>query len=480
MLEQVVELEPSFLNMETGETKKADCIRVDGAGDEGPDHEEVQFYWTERHIRSRKLVTMVTTRSSGSSYLNRVELQNGCLALGDANTFIPSTLGGSCMNPDSGQVDEQKLRTNMNLAIEAYISRVSGCPCGNTTIQLYRGADSSEDQVTRSKLLLFLKGSKKQKLEIQQENPELYSYFSSVWEVRNSHMVHGLPSHYMFLLYCCFQSSCLHPCCKAGKPQEDLRWYPDGPLMTEIPYPYPDPHRPGHYEVRMVDVKNKDALKDVPKPPSTILKEFFSSTKDISDDLLLNVSKKCLVPPEECRFWLDHLQTVVDNRRRGAKKAAETRRNKKSGSSLPNPRSSTISPICPPSCSSSAGASLPSTGSTAPPATLPANDRSSPACPPSTSGSTAPPAALPPKDRSSRISSSGATTIQHASSTRSTVTPLSPESTFCLTCGEEEGESEESEVWIGCDLCDNWYHLSCEGLRHPPTDEIYLCIRCKK
>ncbi len=45
MLEQVVELGPSFLNMETGEP---DCIRMDGAGDEGP---EVEFYWTERHIR---------------------------------------------------------------------------------------------------------------------------------------------------------------------------------------------------------------------------------------------------------------------------------------------------------------------------------------------------------------------------------------------------------------------------------------------
>lgn len=219
MIEQIEDLGPSFLNMETGEPKKADCIRVDGAGDEGPNHEEVQFYWTERHIRSKKLVTMVTTRSSGSSYLNRVELQNGCLALGHANTFIPSTLGGSCMNPDTGQIDEQKLKTNMNLAIDAYISRVSGCPCGNTTIQLYRGADSSQDQVTRSKLL-FLKGSKKQKLKMQQENPELYS---SVWEVRNSHMIHGFPPHYMFLLYCCFKKNCFHPCCKAGKPQKELR-----------------------------------------------------------------------------------------------------------------------------------------------------------------------------------------------------------------------------------------------------------------
>lgn len=35
---------------------------------------------------------MVTARSGGASYLNRVELQNGCLSLGHANIFIPSTL----------------------------------------------------------------------------------------------------------------------------------------------------------------------------------------------------------------------------------------------------------------------------------------------------------------------------------------------------------------------------------------------------
>ena len=34
----------------------------------------------------------VTSRCSGNSFLNRVELQNGCLALGHANLFILSTI----------------------------------------------------------------------------------------------------------------------------------------------------------------------------------------------------------------------------------------------------------------------------------------------------------------------------------------------------------------------------------------------------
>lgn len=44
MLEKKEELKPVFVNLDTGEAKSVDCVRVDGAGDEGPTHEEVQFY----------------------------------------------------------------------------------------------------------------------------------------------------------------------------------------------------------------------------------------------------------------------------------------------------------------------------------------------------------------------------------------------------------------------------------------------------
>ena len=277
---------------------------MDGASDEGPSHEEVQFYWTERHIAQSKVATIVTTRNSGASYLNRVELQNGCLALGHSNTFIPSTLGGSCIDPTTGNLDQEKLKTNMNLAIEAYINRVDGCPCGDTIIQLHCGADSSDEQATRSKLLVFLKGSKKQRLDLQAKDPHVYAHFCDVWKVRNDHMVRGLPSHYIFFLVCCYKEDCHHPCCQAGKPQEYVRWYPGGPFVTELLYPVPDPERPwgnlscatcggskacsGHYKLQMVDVMNTASLKQLPKPPSTTLKELFATTdnKELSDDLI--------------------------------------------------------------------------------------------------------------------------------------------------------------------------------------------------
>ena len=125
-LENTQQLQSVFVNAITGRPKSIECIRVDGAADEGPAHEEVQFWWTARHISKSRQVTLVTTRSSGSSYLNRVELQNGCLSLGHANTFIPSTLTGSCEDPLTGAIDDEKLRKNLDLAMDVYISRVNG------------------------------------------------------------------------------------------------------------------------------------------------------------------------------------------------------------------------------------------------------------------------------------------------------------------------------------------------------------------
>ena len=78
MLSEMDSLKTIFENKHTHSPKEIDCIRVDGASDECPAHEVVQYWWTEWHIAHAKVATIVTSRSSGSSYLNRVELQNGC------------------------------------------------------------------------------------------------------------------------------------------------------------------------------------------------------------------------------------------------------------------------------------------------------------------------------------------------------------------------------------------------------------------
>lgn len=50
MLSQMDEFRPVFEKQQGGSPKEIDCIRVDGASDEWPSHELVQFYWTEWHI----------------------------------------------------------------------------------------------------------------------------------------------------------------------------------------------------------------------------------------------------------------------------------------------------------------------------------------------------------------------------------------------------------------------------------------------
>ena len=69
-----------------------------------------------------RMATLVMTRSSDSSYLKRVELQNGCLSRRDSNLFIPSTLAGSCIH--NGQVDHETLCKNLDVTIDTYITYV--------------------------------------------------------------------------------------------------------------------------------------------------------------------------------------------------------------------------------------------------------------------------------------------------------------------------------------------------------------------
>ena len=176
-------IQPEFLSVfhtVSESPKQIDCVRVDRATDEGSSHKEVKYWWTVRHLQHQRLATLVTCRSSGTSYLNRVELQNGCPALGDTNLFIPSTLGGSPYDPDTGLLDMGQLRENLDMATSVYIDHVNNGLCGDTVIHLFKGADSSSVQQQRKHLLVYLNGSKKKKLELQKNEPQLYSYFEHV------------------------------------------------------------------------------------------------------------------------------------------------------------------------------------------------------------------------------------------------------------------------------------------------------------
>ena len=332
MIEGNEEIKPAFFNPLTDKRKEIECIRVDGGGDEGPVHEEVQYWWTKRHLIKGTKAIIITTRSSGSSYKNWVELQSGCLALGHANLFIPSTLNGLCMV--SGKIDDDLLCKNLDSAIDVYISRVGQSPCARTVIHLMKGANSDDVQKEREIVMKFLKGKADEKRKVKLAYPDLYQIVEATWQLRTRHMVKKLPHQYVFYLKCCFQPNCIHPICKknAGHvhdTKEDV-WYLGGPSLDFFPTPTPDPDRPygnkdckecvdvcaGHYMKPcniLSHVKSGKRLPD-PIPPSQVLAEMFKRSNGFPiNDEISSAAKQVLLKPEEVRMWFQHLQIVEAN-----------------------------------------------------------------------------------------------------------------------------------------------------------------------
>ena len=254
---------------------------------------------------------------------------------------------GIALNPDTGNVDEEILCSNLNKAADVYINRVNKCPCGDTVINLYKGSDSSQYQSMRKHLQVFLKGSQKKKDELQMKEPELYSHFVEVWKVRDNHYHKELPPQYIFLLTCCYKADCPHPLCKDGPPAEELRWYPNGPTLSQNLLPVPDPAQPygnpncnsceeaccGHFlSPEQVCQSDRPPMS---QPPSVLLKEFFSSQQccQPTDTVLQRLGKEMLLPVSEVALWLEHLQGVVTNQKQGVAKAALSRKQKASKAS---------------------------------------------------------------------------------------------------------------------------------------------------
>lgn len=179
---------------------------------------------------------------------------------------------------------------------------------------------------SRENLLIFLKGSKEAKMTLKLKEPEQYSYFQSVWDIRSRHMITGLPLQYVFMLVCCYQPHCCHPVCKTGRPTSTHKWYSGGPPVTKLPLPVVDEERSrgsacescagtclGHYKTVLIDVTDQSALSSIAPPPSTVLKEEFSKAPrhQVTGDLLEKAAKKALLSTDDARIWLEHLQTVL-------------------------------------------------------------------------------------------------------------------------------------------------------------------------
>lgn len=204
-------------------------VMVDGAGDEGPVHLEVAFLWTEKHLKESHCFTSITSRHSGGSYLNPVELMNGCLALAHSNMFIPSTLGGPVHGVDG--INQDQLKVNLDLAADIYISRVQGAPCGSAKIKLVKGACDDETKVLlqrRPFLLTFLHGKAKEKEALKHQQPEIYHQFEKVWKVLENHSRKDIPRKYGLVLELCYKPDCPHLICASGKTTEEKLWFTGG------------------------------------------------------------------------------------------------------------------------------------------------------------------------------------------------------------------------------------------------------------
>ena len=182
MLEKEIHFQPAFYSRD-GKAKRIECIHTDSGADEAPCYGEVQFWWTRRHMEKPTVVELVTSRQSGGSNLNQVELQNGCEAKARCGVFIPSTLNGSNLSQD-GKLDKNRLCQNLSDAISVYISRVQGASCGDAKIFHCKGADSLSYQSLRDKLLVFIHGTKEKKLELKRDYPNDYQYISTIFEMR--------------------------------------------------------------------------------------------------------------------------------------------------------------------------------------------------------------------------------------------------------------------------------------------------------
>ena len=320
------------------EGKKIECIRVDGAMDENPSLAEVQFQWTERHLQQGTLCTMVSARYSGGSYLNKVELQNGCLAIGHSNLFVPSTIHGSNMDAD-GKLCHDMLKKNLNAATDVYINTVNGAPCFGTQIHLVKGAtDNVSDmyQERRPRLLTFLRGSKKEIKRLQQSHPDDYSYFSKIWKVRERHMVVELPTNYLFMLLPCYQAECSHPQCQKGKPAIEAKWYPGGPPLSFLPLPIKDLKQPwggscdkctgvcsGHYlkpeeHINWIREYGTDACEKV--PPRAKIEQFVKTGDKVVQEDIDELSKLNLLSREDTEICVEHFVSIFERRKRNNEK----------------------------------------------------------------------------------------------------------------------------------------------------------------
>ena len=119
-----------------------------------------------------------------------------------------------------------------------------------------------------------------------------------------------------------------------GQPE----WYPGGPTFNFLPLPAVNPistwgkkcptcvnECSGHYVWDPELLENKHF--ELAELPSKILADYFKmNNEEIKEEDLESLAQRCYLKISEVKLWLEHLKQISENRKRGAKKAADTRR----------------------------------------------------------------------------------------------------------------------------------------------------------
>ena len=97
---------------------------------------------------------------------------------------MPSSLNSFCVQ--YGKVNEEILKSSMDLEIDVCISRVDKCPCAfKNGYQFVQGCLQHERVAVKT----FIKGTRKEKELLKSEDSELCVKIKSVWELRKMHVI---------------------------------------------------------------------------------------------------------------------------------------------------------------------------------------------------------------------------------------------------------------------------------------------------
>ena len=108
-------------------------------------------------------------------------------------------MNGSCIV--NGVVNDEMLSKNLETAIDVYISEVHLSPCAGTPIHLWKGVKNVKYQEERTVVNTFLKGTKKENVELKNA---LLSNTEGVGSEKKAYVTWSTKK-LCFFLVCCYE-----------------------------------------------------------------------------------------------------------------------------------------------------------------------------------------------------------------------------------------------------------------------------------